>query len=193
MLKYIWLKNRICIQKERIFNVFTWKFYCEFINYHIFSTTSQRIPNMILIPWRKQQSDKARIHRNKSNGVRTIDAFSRVLVLLYRTFICSFVLLLLKSSSDSYTFLFQTLIYRNFGQKRRFWSISTRLWRTDGPTDRRTDHQTDRRTDGRTHPLIESWLTTINLPFSFCFFLRLDSSRKRPTNKAILNPGSSWR
>ena len=58
--------------------------------------------------------------RNKSNGVQTIDAFSRVLVLLYRTFICSFVLLLLKSSSDSHTFLFQTLIYRNFGQKRRF-------------------------------------------------------------------------
>ena len=64
---------------------------------------------------------------NKSNGVRTIDAFSRVLVVLYRTFICSFVLLLLKSSSDSHTFLFQTLIYCNFGQKRRFFTISLRV------------------------------------------------------------------
>ena len=72
--------------------------------------------------------------KNKSNGVRTIDAFSRVLVLLYRAFICSFVLLLLKSSVDSHTFLFQTFIYRNFGQKRRFCSISTRLWWTDGRT-----------------------------------------------------------
>ena len=74
--------------------------------------------------------------KNKSNGVRTIDAFSRVLVLLYRTFICSFVLLLLKSSSDSHTFLFQTLIYRNFGRKRRFSCL--------------TDQRTDGRMDGHT-------------------------------------------
>ena len=81
------------------------------------------------------------VMRNKSNGVRTIDAFSRVHVLLYHTFICSFVLLLLKSS-DSHTFLFQTLIYRNFGQKWRFCSISTRLWRTDGQTNEPTDRHT---------------------------------------------------
>ena len=47
---------------------------------------------------------------NKSNGVRTIDAFSLVLVPLYHTFTCSFVLLPLKSSSDYPTFLFNTLI-----------------------------------------------------------------------------------
>ena len=58
-----------------------------------------------------RQREKPKNGKNKSNGVRTIDAFSRVLVLLYRTSICSFVLLLLKSSSDSHTFLFQTLIY----------------------------------------------------------------------------------
>ena len=64
--------------------------------------------------------------KNKSNGVRTIDAISLVLVPIYRTSTCSFELLLLESSSDSHTFLFQTLIHRNFGQKRRFCSIPTR-------------------------------------------------------------------
>ena len=47
---------------------------------------------------------------NKSNRVQTTDAFSLVLVPLYHTFTCSFVLLLLTSNSDSHTFLFQTLI-----------------------------------------------------------------------------------
>ena len=67
------------------------------------------------------------------------------------TFTCSVVLLLLKSSSGSHTFLFQTHIYLNFGQKRHFFMISTCVW----PTDRRTDGRTDGPTDGRTHPLIE--------------------------------------
>ena len=48
--------------------------------------------------------------KNKSNGVRTTDAFSLVLVQLYHTFTCSFVLLICKSSSDCPTFLFQALI-----------------------------------------------------------------------------------
>ena len=108
-------------------------------------------------------------YKNKSNVVQTIDAFSRVLVLLYRTFICSFVLLLLKSSSDSHTFLFQTLIYRNFGQKRRFWSISTRLWRTDRPTDGRTDTPSYR--DARTH-LKTSKLNSVCMNKSCLLFLR---------------------
>ena len=49
-------------------------------------------------------------YNNKSNGVRTTDAFSLVLVPLHHTFTCHFVLLLLTSNSDSHTFLFQTLI-----------------------------------------------------------------------------------
>ena len=64
---------------------------------------------------------------NKSNGVRTIDAFSLVLVRLYHTFTYSFVLLLLKSSSNCPTFLFQTLIQLNFGQKQHFYMVSTRV------------------------------------------------------------------
>ena len=107
----------------------------------------------------KQHEIQAKYDGNKSNGVRTIDAISLVLVPIYRTSTCSFELLLLESSSDSHTFLFQTLIHRNFGQKRRFFAISTRVWRTDGPTDRRTDGWTDVPTDGwtvgRTDPLIE--------------------------------------
>ena len=71
--------------------------------------------------------DTGTIELNKSNGVRTIDAISLDFVPLYSTTTCSFQLLLLKSSSDSHTFLFQTLIYRNFGQKRRFCAISTRV------------------------------------------------------------------
>ena len=31
-----------------------------------------------------------------------------------------------------------------------------------------TDRPTDGRTDGRTHPLIESWLTTKNIPCAVC-------------------------
>ena len=77
------------------------------------------------------------LYQNKSNGVRTIDAIFLKLVPLYRTSTCSFELLPLKSSSDSHTFLFQTLVYRNFGQNRRFQLVC------DGQTDRRT------------HPLIE--------------------------------------
>ena len=50
---------------------------------------------------------------NKSYGVWTIDAISLVLVPIYRTSTCSFELLLLESS--------------NFGQKRRFFAISTRV------------------------------------------------------------------
>ena len=64
---------------------------------------------------------------NKSNGVRTIDAIFLEFVPFYRTSTCSFELLPLKSSSDSHTFLFHTLVYRNFGQKRRFCAISTRV------------------------------------------------------------------
>ena len=64
---------------------------------------------------------------NMSNGVRTVDAISLELVPLYRTSTCNFELLPLKSRSDSHTFLFQTLVYRNFGQKRRFCAISTRV------------------------------------------------------------------
>ena len=45
----------------------------------------------------------------------------------YCTFICSFVLLLLESSSDSHTFLFKTIIYPKSGQKWHFCKISTRV------------------------------------------------------------------
>ena len=76
---------------------------------------------------------------NKSNGVRTIDAISLELVPLYRTSTCSFELLL-ESSSDSHTFLFQTLIYRNFGQNGDFSRFQLVC---DGPTDRPTDGPTD--------------------------------------------------
>ena len=76
---------------------------------------------------RKSLSSAACGETNKSNGVRTIYAISLKLVPLYRTSTCSFELLPLKSSSDSHTFLFQTLVYRNFGQKRRFCAISTRV------------------------------------------------------------------
>ena len=111
----------------------------------------------IIWPWYTELNDTI-IHgiiQNKSNGVRTINAISLEFVPFYRTSTCSFELLLLKSSSDIHTFQFQTIIYRSFGQKRRFCAISTRVWRTDGRTDRRTDRRMDGRTDGWTHPLIE--------------------------------------
>ena len=57
----------------------------------------------------------------------TYHKYAVSVVPLYCTSTCSFELLLLKSSSDSHTFLFSTLIYRNFGQKRRFCAISTRV------------------------------------------------------------------
>ena len=64
---------------------------------------------------------------------------------LYRTLTCTSVLLLLllKSSSDSHTFLFQTLVYHNFYQKRRYRTISTHVRWMEGLMD------------GRTHPLID--------------------------------------
>ena len=46
-----------------------------------------------------------------------MDAISLELVPPYRTSPCSFELLPLKSSSDSHNFLFQTLVYRNFGHQ----------------------------------------------------------------------------
>ena len=61
---------------------------------------------------------------NKSNRVRTIDAFSLVLVLLLLLVILSYYYYI---SSDSYTFLFQTLTYLNFGQKPHLNMISTRV------------------------------------------------------------------
>ena len=62
-----------------------------------------------------------------------------------------FLLLPLKCSLDCLTFTFHTLTCLYFAQNRHFFMISTRLWPTDGRTDRRTDGPTD----GRTHPLIE--------------------------------------
>ena len=93
---------------------------------------------------------------NKLNGVWTIDAFSYVRVPLYRTFSCSSLVLLLKSKSDSHISLFQTLSYRNFGQKRWFCTISTRAtdWQMDGQTD--TPSYGDVRTHLKTH-IPEKW------------------------------------
>ena len=63
------------------------------------------------------------------------------------TFFCSFVLLLLKSSSDSHTFLFQTLIYGNL-VKTILHDFN--LCVTDGRTDKQMDGQMDGPTDGQT-------------------------------------------
>ena len=82
---------------------------------------------------------------NKSNRVRTIDAFSCVLVLqilLVIFFTQCFVLLLLKCSFNWLTFTFHALTYLYFAQNRHFFMILTRLWPTDGPTDQRTDGPT---------------------------------------------------
>ena len=58
------------------------------------------------------------------------------------------LILIIISSSDMYTFLFQTLTYFNSGQKGTLKNmISTRSWPTDGLKDRRTDRCTDRQTD----------------------------------------------
>ena len=75
---------------------------------------------------------------NKSNRVRTIDAFSCVLVLqilLVIFFTQCFVLLLLKCSSNCLVLTFHTLTYPYFAQNRYFFMISTHLWPTDGRTD----------------------------------------------------------
>ena len=58
-----------------------------------------------------------------------------------------FVLLLLKCSLNCLILTFPTHTYLYFAQNRHFFMISTRLWPTDGPTDRRTDGPTDGRTD----------------------------------------------
>ena len=74
---------------------------------------------------------------NKSNKVRTLDAFSCVLVLqlvLVIFYTHCFVLLLLKCSLDCLTFTFHTLTYLYFSQNRHFFMISTRLWLTDRRT-----------------------------------------------------------
>ena len=47
---------------------------------------------------------------NKSNRVRTIDAFSGVLV-LQLVFVLVFVLVLLKSSLDCHNFMYSNLLY----------------------------------------------------------------------------------
>ena len=70
----------------------------------------------------------------------TYHKYAVSVVPLYCTSTCSFELLLLKSSSDSHTFLFSTLIYRNFGQKR---AILTCLTQMDQWIDRQTDGWTD--------------------------------------------------
>ena len=85
---------------------------------------------------------------NYPNRFWTIHAFLLVLVHLYRTFTCSFVLLLLKSNSDSHTFLFQSHIYLNFLSKTAFWydfNMCVMNRRTDRKTDILTDQQTDTR------------------------------------------------
>ena len=63
-------------------------------------------------------SMKRNFHMLKQvDRVWTINTFLLVFVPLYRTCTCSFVRLILRSSSDSHTFLFQTLIFLNFGEK----------------------------------------------------------------------------
>ena len=64
----------------------------------------------------------------------TYHKYAVSVVPLYCTSTCSFELLLLKSSSDSHTFLFLTLIYRNLVKNGDF-----NLCETDGPMDRPTD------------------------------------------------------
>ena len=84
---------------------------------------------------------------NKSNRVRTIDAFSLVLVLITDYYNFLILLYYYYNGSDSYTFLFKTLTYLNFGQKRHLNMISTCVRRMDGQTDGRMDGQTNGQTD----------------------------------------------
>ena len=95
---------------------------------------------------------------NKSNRVRTADAFSCVLVL---QFVVSIVVLLVLLSLYYLNVVpinlrFHTLTYLYFAQKRRFFKISDGLtnwwadWLTEGRTDQLTDGRTDWRTDGWT-------------------------------------------
>ena len=72
----------------------------------------------------------------------------------FRTFTSSFVLQL-ESNSDSHTFLFQTLIYLNFGQKQHFYTIFSVM---DGPTDRQMDAPSYR--DERMHLKMMSRIKT---------------------------------
>ena len=86
---------------------------------------------------------------NKSNGVRTTDAFSLVLIPLYHTFTCIFVLLILTSSSNSHDTCFRPLSNSKTALLHDFNSCVT-----DGPTDGPTDGQTDRRTNRPSYTLI---------------------------------------
>ena len=68
----------------------------------------------------------------------TYHKYAVSVVPLYCTSTCSFELLLLKSSSDSHTFLFSTLIYRNLVKNGDFNSCETD-GSMNGPTDRWMD------------------------------------------------------
>ena len=90
--------------------------------------------------------------------------FSLVLLPRYLTFTCSSVLILLNSSSCSHSFLFQTLIYRNFGWNGAFARFQLVC---DGPMDGQTNWWMGGWTDRLTHLLIEMREEEIQYEFDF--------------------------